>query len=939
MDKILVRGARTHNLKSIDLELPRNKLVVITGLSGSGKSSLAFDTLYAEGQRRYVESLSSYARQFLSVMEKPDVDHIEGLSPAISIEQKTTSHNPRSTVGTVTELYDYLRLLYARAGQPQCPHHGLSLEAQTIRQMLDQVFNLEKGTRLILLAPVVRNRKGEHIQLLNSLKAKGFIRVRVNGELYEIDEVPKLDLRKKHTIEVVVDRIKLNTEARLRLADSFETALELTEGLAGICDLDSKKEWLFSARYACPECGYNLPELEPRIFSFNNPAGACPSCDGLGSKQFFDPSQVVHQDSLSLAEGAVRGWDRRNGYYFSLLTSLSKHYQFDIDKPFKKLSKKVKNIILYGSGDEAIPFIFTNDKGRTHRRKQPFEGVIPNLERRYRETDSDYIREELSRYLTQQACPECHGARIREEARHVFIGEKAIPEVTSLSIGETLRFFEKLKLTGKQGKIADKILKEIRSRLKFLVDVGLNYLTLNRSAETLSGGEAQRIRLASQIGAGLVGVMYILDEPSIGLHQRDNGRLLETLKHLRDLGNTVIVVEHDEEAISCADQIVDIGPGAGVHGGQVIAQGTLKQIQKCAQSLTGQYLSGKKQIPVPKIRHELDPQKVIGIQGARENNLQNISIEIGIGLMTCITGVSGSGKSTLINQTLYPVAAHLLNRALLHKTGQYEAIQGLEHLDKVVGIDQSPIGRTPRSNAATYTGLFTPIRELFAGTQEARSRGYKPGRFSFNVKGGRCEACQGDGVIKVEMHFLADVYVVCDVCKGKRYNDETLQVHYKGKSIYQVLEQTVEEAAEFFSAIPALSRKLNTLIDVGLSYIKIGQSATTLSGGEAQRIKLAKELSRRDTGSTLYILDEPTTGLHFHDIKQLLDVLRDLQQRGNTIVIIEHNLDVIKTADWIIDLGPEGGNQGGQIIAYGPPEKVAQNKRSYTGQHLKPLLT
>ncbi len=938
MDKISIRGARTHNLKSVNLTLPRDKLIVITGLSGSGKSSLAFDTLYAEGQRRYVESLSSYARQFLSVMEKPDVDHIEGLSPAISIEQKTTSHNPRSTVGTVTELYDYLRVLFARAGQPRCPDHDIPLEAQTVSQMVDHVLAAPEDTKALLLAPVVRDRKGEHLHTLEHLKNSGFVRVRINGSLYDIDDAPKLDLRKKHTIEVVVDRIKVRPDLRPRLADSFETALKLSDGLARIHWIDSKKEILFSAKYACPECGYNLPELEPRIFSFNNPAGACPSCDGLGSKQFFDPKRVVHLPEMSLACGAVRGWDRRNQYYFSMLKSLAKHYGFDLDTPFKSLAKETQNVILYGSDEEEISFHYTNERGETRKRRHPFEGVIPNLERRYRDTDSEFIREELSRYLAHQPCPECEGSRLRKEARFVFIGKKTLPHISAMSISDCLSYFEKLNLSGRRKEIADKLLKEIKERLKFLVDVGLEYLTLNRTAETLSGGEAQRIRLASQIGAGLVGVMYILDEPSIGLHQRDNARLLTTLKHLRDIGNTVIVVEHDEDAILSADHVVDIGPGAGVHGGEVVAQGTPAAILKAKGSLTGQYLSGKLSIPIPAQRRPFNPERTLKITGAKGNNLHNLTVEFPLGLMTCVTGVSGSGKSTLVNDTLCPVAAHVLNHAGLNQTAPYDKITGLEHLDKVVGIDQSPIGRTPRSNAATYTGLFTHIRDLFAGTNEARSRGYQVGRFSFNVKGGRCEACEGDGLIKVEMHFLADVYVLCDVCKGKRYNDETLQVHYKGKNIHEVLEMTVEDAYIFFEAIPSIKRKLKTLMDVGLTYLKLGQSATTLSGGEAQRIKLAKELSRRDTGNTLYILDEPTTGLHFHDVKQLLDVLFHLQASGNTIVIIEHNLDVIKVADWVIDLGPEGGDKGGRIIACGTPEQVAKTKGSYTGEFLAPLL-
>lgn len=938
MDKITVRGARTHNLKSINLSLPRDKLIVITGLSGSGKSSLAFDTLYAEGQRRYVESLSSYARQFLSVMEKPDVDHIEGLSPAISIEQKTTSHNPRSTVGTVTELYDYLRLLYARAGLPRCPDHGTALEAQTVSQMVDHILAKPEDAKAMLLSPLVRDRKGEHIQLLDSLKNQGFVRVRIDGTLYELEQVPKLDPRKKHSIDVVIDRIKVRQDLRSRLADSFETALKLSDGLAKVLWLDSDQEVVFSAKFACPECGYNLTELEPRLFSFNNPAGACPSCDGLGSKQFFDPKRIVHLPELSLASGAVRGWDRRNPYYFSMLKSLAKHYNFDLEIPYKSLPANIQNIILYGSKKEEILFQYVNDKGDVRKKKHVFEGVLPNLERRYRDTDSEYIREELARYIAYQDCPECEGTRLRREARFVFIGKHSLPEITSMSIGDCQHYFETLKLTGRRKEIADRILKEIIERLRFLVDVGLNYLTLSRTAETLSGGEAQRIRLASQIGAGLVGVMYILDEPSIGLHQRDNARLLTTLRHLRDIGNTVIVVEHDEEAILAADHVVDIGPGAGVHGGEVIAEGTPEQVKKAKGSLTADYLSGRKSIAVPKNRKKADLSHAITIEGATGNNLDNITAKFPIGLMTCVTGVSGSGKSTLVNDTLYPIAAHLLNHAGLDEHSPYKSISGLEHLDKVVGIDQSPIGRTPRSNAATYTGLFTHIRDLFAATNEARSRGYQVGRFSFNVKGGRCESCQGDGLIKVEMHFLADIYVTCDVCHGKRYNDETLQILYKGKNIHQVLDMTVEDAHEFFNAIPPIARKLKTLMDVGLSYLKLGQSATTLSGGEAQRIKLSKELSRRDTGNTLYILDEPTTGLHFHDVKQLLDVLFHLKDCGNTIVIIEHNLDVIKVADWIVDLGPEGGGKGGKLVAMGTPEEVARTKGSYTGHFLAKYL-
>lgn len=938
MDQITIKGARTHNLKAVDLSLPRDKLIVITGLSGSGKSSLAFDTLYAEGQRRYVESLSSYARQFLSVMEKPDVDHIEGLSPAISIEQKTTSHNPRSTVGTVTEIYDYLRLLYARVGQPKCPEHRIGLEAQTITQMVDHVLSYPEDSKIILMAPIVRDRKGEHNKLFENLKSQGFVRIRVNGTFHELESAPKLDLKKKHRIEVVIDRIKVRKDLRVRLADSFETALNTSQGLAQIINLETNEEILFSAKYACSECGYNLPELEPRLFSFNNPAGACENCDGLGHKQFFDPNRVVQMPDVGLASGAIRGWDRRSPYYFSILKSLAKHFDFDLETPYKNLPKKIQSLLLYGSGEEEITFSYQSEQGGVRRKKSTFEGVIPNLERRYRDTDSEFIREELARYVANQPCPECNGTRLNLHARNVFINEQPLSHVTALSIANCLSFFEKTKLKGKNKEIADKILKEISQRLKFLIDVGLNYLTLDRAAETLSGGEAQRIRLASQIGAGLVGVMYILDEPSIGLHQRDNERLLGTLKHLRDLGNTVIVVEHDEDAILSADYIVDVGPGAGVHGGYIVATGTPDKIKRAKDSITGQYLSGKLSIPVPKARKTADPSKNITIEGASSHNLQNVTVHFPIGLMTCITGVSGSGKSTLINDTLYPVAAHLLNRAGLEKHGKYTNISGLEHLDKVVCIDQSPIGRTPRSNAATYTGLFSHIRDLFAGTQEARTRGYAVGRFSFNVKGGRCEACQGDGLIKVEMHFLADIYVMCDVCKGKRYNNETLQILYKGKNIHDVLELTIEDGLAFFEAIPAIARKLQTLMDVGLSYLKLGQSATTLSGGEAQRIKLAKELSRRDTGNTLYILDEPTTGLHFHDVKQLLEVLSHLKERGNTILVIEHNLDVIKTADWIIDLGPEGGDGGGQIIVAGTPETVAKTKNSYTGQFLKPML-
>ena len=940
LDTITVRGARTHNLRNINLELPRDKLVVITGLSGSGKSSLAFDTLYAEGQRRYVESLSAYARQFLSMMEKPDVDHIEGLSPAISIEQKSTSHNPRSTVGTITEIYDYLRLLYARVGEPRCPDHGEPLEAQTVSQMVDTVMKQPEGKRIMVLAPVIRERKGEHLHVFKELVSAGFIRARIDGLVVDLDHPPELDKNKKHTIEAVVDRLKVRDDIQQRLAESFETALELTDGIVTVQNMDAEDEaaLTFSSRFACPVCGYSISELEPRMFSFNNPAGACEECDGLGVKQYFDPDLVISDDELTLAEGAIRGWDRRNVYYFHMLTSIAEHYGFDVDAPFKSLKKKHRDAILYGSGKERIDFSYANDRGDVIKRRHKFEGVIPNMERRYHETDSTMVRENLQKYLKVRACPACNGTRLRKESRNVFIKNVTLPDITNGSVESTLDYFDKLKLRGQRATIADKILKEIRARLQFLVDVGLNYLTLDRSADTLSGGEAQRIRLASQIGAGLVGVMYILDEPSIGLHQRDNERLLRTLNHLRDLGNTVLVVEHDEEAIRSADYIVDIGPGAGVHGGKVVAEGSIDKILKSKDSITGQYLSGKKGIAIPSQRTPYDKDKVLRLSGAVGNNLQNVTADIPCGLLTCVTGVSGSGKSTLINHTLYPVAATALNKATTLTAQEHEDIEGLEHLDKVVDIDQSPIGRTPRSNPATYTGLFTPIRELFAQTQEARTRGYKAGRFSFNVKGGRCEACQGDGVIKVEMHFLPDVYVPCDVCRGKRYNRETLEVKYKDKNIYEVLDMTVEDAYEFFSAVPMLARKLQTLMDVGLSYIRLGQSATTLSGGEAQRVKLSRELSKRDTGKTLYILDEPTTGLHFHDIAQLLDVLHRLRDQGNTIVVIEHNLDVIKTADWIIDLGPEGGSGGGQIIATGTPEDVAGNAHSHTGRFLAPML-
>ncbi|HCA6664122.1 TPA: excinuclease ABC subunit UvrA [Pseudomonas aeruginosa] len=940
MDKILIRGARTHNLKNVDLTLPRDKLIVITGLSGSGKSSLAFDTLYAEGQRRYVESLSAYARQFLSMMEKPDMDTIEGLSPAISIEQKSTSHNPRSTVGTITEIYDYLRLLYARVGTPRCPDHDIPLEAQTVSQMVDQVLALPEGSKLMLLAPVIRERKGEHLAVFDEMRAQGFVRARVDGKLYELDEVPKLDKQKKHSIDVVVDRFKVRADLQQRLAESFETALSLADGIALVAPMDEDEdveEIIFSARFACPVCGHSISELEPKLFSFNNPAGACPTCDGLGVKQFFDARRVVNGE-LTLAEGAIRGWDRRNVYYFQMLGSLAQHYGFSLEDPFDELGAEHQKVVLYGSGRENVDFRYLNDRGDIVKRSHPFEGILPNLERRYRETESATVREELAKFLSTQPCPDCHGTRLRREARHVWVGDRTLPAITAMPVGEACEYAAGLSLTGRRGEIAAKILKEIRDRLQFLVNVGLDYLTLDRSADTLSGGEAQRIRLASQIGAGLVGVMYILDEPSIGLHQRDNERLLGTLTHLRNLGNTVIVVEHDEDAIRLADYVVDIGPGAGVHGGQVVAEGTPDQVMNHPDSLTGKYLSGRKKIAVPAKRTPRDKKKLLKLKGARGNNLQNVNLEIPVGLFTCITGVSGSGKSTLINNTLFPITATALNGATTLEVAPYDSFDGLQHLDKVVDIDQSPIGRTPRSNPATYTGLFTPIRELFSGVPEARSRGYGPGRFSFNVKGGRCEACQGDGVIKVEMHFLPDIYVPCDVCKGKRYNRETLEIRYKGKSIHEVLEMTIEEAREFFDAVPALARKLQTLMDVGLSYIKLGQSATTLSGGEAQRVKLSRELSKRDTGKTLYILDEPTTGLHFADIQQLLDVLHRLRDHGNTVVVIEHNLDVIKTADWLVDLGPEGGSKGGQIIANGTPEQVAEMPQSHTGHFLKPLL-
>ncbi|MGQ7245246.1 excinuclease ABC subunit UvrA [Salinicola sp. V024] len=939
MDSILVRGARTHNLKNIDVELPRDKLIVVTGLSGSGKSSLAFDTLYAEGQRRYVESLSTYARQFLSMMEKPDVDHIEGLSPAISIEQKSTSHNPRSTVGTITEIYDYLRLLFARAGTPRCPDHDEELEAQTVSQMVDQVLTLPEGSRLMLLAPVVKGRKGEHLQLLSELRAQGFVRAVIDGHTLELDDVPDLDKKRKHDISVVVDRIKVRPDLQQRLAESFETALNLADGTAIIHFMDGEQENLaFSSRFACPICGYSLSELEPRLFSFNNPAGACPTCDGLGVRQFFDPDKLISHPELSLAEGAIKGWDRRSIYYFSQLQAVAEHYRFTLDTPWSELARHERDLVLNGSGKDEVAFSYVNDRGRKVTREHPFEGVLPNLERRYRETESSMVRDDLSKYLAVRPCPTCDGTRLKREARHVFIDGNNLPTLTRMPVGEAWEYFRQVTLPGRKGEIAVKIVHEIHARLEFLVNVGLDYLTLERSADTLSGGEAQRIRLASQIGAGLVGVMYILDEPSIGLHQRDNERLLQTLIRLRDLGNTVIVVEHDEDAIRAADHVLDIGPGAGVHGGQIVAQGTPADIEATPDSLTGQYLSGKRRIEVPPYRIPGNPEKQLHLRGASGNNLQDVDLALPLGLFVCVTGVSGSGKSTLINSTLMPIAARELNRATTLTAAPYRSIEGLDQLDKIIDIDQSPIGRTPRSNPATYTGIFTPIRELFSGTQEARARGYKPGRFSFNVKGGRCEACQGEGMIKVEMHFLPDIYVPCDVCKGKRYNRETLEIHYKGKSIHEVLEMTIEEALEFFSPVPAIARRLQTLMDVGLSYVRLGQSATTLSGGEAQRVKLARELAKRDTGQTLYILDEPTTGLHFEDIRQLLGVLHRLRDHGNTVVVIEHNLDVIKTADWVIDLGPEGGSGGGRIIAEGTPEQVAALEQSHTGRFLAPLL-
>ncbi|MFC1234832.1 excinuclease ABC subunit UvrA [Vibrio sp. F74] len=940
MDTIEIRGARTHNLKNINLTIPRDKLTVITGLSGSGKSSLAFDTLYAEGQRRYVESLSAYARQFLSLMEKPDVDHIEGLSPAISIEQKSTSHNPRSTVGTITEVYDYLRLLYARVGEPRCPIHKAPLTAQTVSQMVDKVLELPEGSKMMLLAPIVKERKGEHTKTLENLAAQGFIRARIDGETCDLTDPPTLELHKKHTIEVVVDRFKVRDDLHQRLAESFETSLELSGGIAAVCWMDDQKkdDIIFSANFACPHCGYSMQELEPRLFSFNNPAGACATCDGLGVQQYFDPSRVILDDNLSIAEGAIKGWDQKNYYYFQMLTSLADHYNFDLFSPFKSLSKKIQDTILKGSGKTEVEFKYINDRGDIRVKRHPFEGILNTLERRYRETESNTVREDLTKYISTKSCTSCDGTRLRTEARNVFLEDTPLPDIVEMSIGDAITFFESLSLSGQKAQIAEKVMKEINDRLQFLVNVGLNYLNLSRSAETLSGGEAQRIRLASQIGAGLVGVMYVLDEPSIGLHQRDNERLLKTLTHLRDLGNTVLVVEHDEEAIRAADHVIDIGPGAGIHGGRVVAEGTMQQILDSPESLTGQYLSGVKEISIPKKRTPRNTKKTVELIGATGNNLKDITFSLPVGLFTCITGVSGSGKSTLINDTFYKIAQTQLNGATTAVPAPYKKIKGLEHFDKVIDIDQSPIGRTPRSNPATYTGIFTPIRELFAGTQESRSRGYKPGRFSFNVRGGRCEACQGDGVIKVEMHFLPDIYVPCDVCKGKRYNRETLEVRYKGKSIDEVLQMTVENAREYFAPVPVIARKLQTLMDVGLSYIRLGQAATTLSGGEAQRVKLAKELSKRDTGQTLYILDEPTTGLHFHDIQQLLTVLHRLRDHGNTVVVIEHNLDVVKTADWVIDLGPEGGNGGGEIIAEGTPEDVAKVKGSHTARFLKPML-
>ena len=945
METIRIRGARTHNLRNVSLDIPRERLVVITGLSGSGKSSLAFDTLYAEGQRRYVESLSAYARQFLQLMEKPDVDLIEGLSPAIAIEQKATSHNPRSTVGTVTEIHDYLRLLFARVGDPYCPIHNLPLTAQSVAQMVDHVLALEAGMRVMVVAPLVVGRKGEQADLIEELRAQGFVRLRIDGEVHEIDQLPKLDRNKKHTIEIVVDRVKVETQAgggrpeglQQRLAESFETALRHADGRAIAVEMDSGKEHLFSSKFACPVCSYSIPELEPRLFSFNNPMGACTRCDGLGQITFFDPKRVVAFPHLSLAGGAIRGWDRRNQFYFSMLASLAQHYNFDVEAPFESLPERSREVVLNGSGEEKIAFRYPGEKGRSSVKEHAFEGILPNLERRHRETDSIAVKEELAKYLNTRDCPDCHGTRLRLEARHVKVADRTIHELSAMPLRQAQPFFETLDLPGSKKPIAEKIVREIANRVKFLNNVGLDYLSLTRSADTLSGGEAQRIRLASQIGSGLTGVMYVLDEPSIGLHQRDNARLIETLKHLRDLGNSVIVVEHDEEAIEAADHVVDMGPGAGVHGGEIVAQGTPDEVMANPGSLTGQYLSGRKSIATPTRRRRGDPKKMLRIAGARGNNLKNVTVDIPVGLFVAITGVSGSGKSTLINDTLYNAVAHHLYGSAA-EPAEHDAIEGLDYFDKVINVDQSPIGRTPRSNPATYTGLFTPIRDLFAGVPESRARGYGPGRFSFNVKGGRCEACQGDGMIKVEMHFLPDIYVPCDVCHGKRYNRETLEVLYKGRSIDQVLDMTVEAAHEFFSAVPAIQRKLATLIEVGLGYIKLGQSATTLSGGEAQRVKLSLELSKRDTGRTLFILDEPTTGLHFHDIDLLLTVLHRLRDHGNSVVVIEHNLDVIKTADWVIDLGPEGGDGGGKVIAQGTPEDVAHTAASFTGKFLKAIL-
>ncbi len=940
MNLISIRGAKTHNLKDFDLDIPRNKLVVITGLSGSGKSSLAFDTLYAEGQRRYVESLSAYARQFLSLMEKPDVEHIDGLSPAISIEQKSTSHNPRSTVGTITEIYDYLRLLFARVGEPHCPEHGIKLEAQSVSQMVDQVLALPAATRVMILAPIIKNRKGEHLHVFKELRSHGFIRAKIDGIVAELDEAPTLDKNKKHSIAVVVDRFRIREDIKTRLADSFETAISVSDGLATIAFMDDteREDLVFSAKFACPECGHSISDLEPRFFSFNNPAGTCPSCDGLGVNQIFDAANIISDPDLSLAEGAIHGWDRRSIYYYQMLNSIAEHYGFELTTAFRELDEQVQDIILQGSGSEKIRFKYVNDRGDGYTKAHTFEGVIPNMERRYKDTDSQVVRDNLTKFLSTQSCKACNGARLNADSRAVTINGVSLPEFTTRSIFDAIEHLANLTLTGQRAEVAEKILKEIGARLGFLMDVGLNYLTLSRSANTLSGGEAQRIRLASQIGAGLVGVMYILDEPSIGLHQRDNKRLLNTLTRLRDLGNTVIVVEHDSEAIYAADHIIDMGPGAGVYGGEVVAHGNLEKILESDRSVTGQFLSGKRRIEIPLQRTPYDQGKVLQLIGASGNNLKMIDLTIPLGLLTCVTGVSGSGKSTLINHTIYPIAARQLNGAVNPQAANHLDIKGLDQLDKVVDIDQSPIGRTPRSNPATYTNIFTPLRELFSGTQEARSRGYKPGRFSFNVKGGRCGACQGDGLIKVEMHFLPDVYVTCDECKGKRYNRETLEIKYKGKSIHQVLEMTVEESYEFLEAVPMIERRLKTLLDVGLGYIKLGQSATTLSGGEAQRVKLARELSKRDTGKTLYILDEPTTGLHFHDIEQLLEVIHRLRDHGNTIIVIEHNLDVIKTADWVVDLGPEGGDGGGEIIACGTPEQVAESTHSFTGQFLKPVL-